>query len=123
MLRKWLCGLFFFIANVYGDATPYVTGAILGGLGNQLFEVATTCALAWDNGAESYFPDFIPHVPYDGNLQHVFFRCSLYPPENSISFEWSTPVYGYEPIPFLSGMRLSGYSQSERYFAHYRDRL
>jgi hypothetical protein len=101
----------------------YVTGAILGGLGNQLFEVATTCALAWDNGATPYFPDYIPLLPHSQSFHHVLFRCALYPPEQDVKSEWSTPVYGYEPIPFTNGMRLSGYSQSEKYFAHHRDRL
>jgi hypothetical protein len=110
-------------SGVYADEERYVIGSILGGLGNQMFEVATTCALAWDHGAEAYFPDYIPLVPHSQCLHHVLFRCSLYPPKKEISHEWSTPVYGYEPIPFVNGMKLSGYSQSEKYFAHHRDRL
>lgn len=110
-------------SHVNAAEKPYVIGRILGGLGNQMFEVATTCALAWDNGADPYFPDFIPCVPHSESLRHVLFRCALKPPSEKISCEWSTPVYGYEPIPFVPGMRLSGYSQSEKYFAHHRDRL
>lgn len=122
-MKKWF---FVFVSNCFcfcAEDKPYVIGSILGGLGNQLFEVATSCALAWDHGAEPYFPDYIPLLPHSQSLHHVLFRCALYPPTNAISFEWSTPVYGYEPIPFVSGMRLCGYCQSEKYFAHYRDRL
>lgn len=118
--------LFIFILTylgLYGENKPYIIGSILGGLGNQLFEVATTCAVAWDHGAEPYFPDYIPLLPHSQTLHHVLFRCSLYPPEEEISYEWSTPVYGWKPIPFVSGMKLSGYSQNEIYFAHHRDRL
>ncbi len=110
-------------SSVHAEDKPYVIGAILGGLGNQMFQVATTCALAWDHGAEPYFPDFIPLLPHSQSLHHVLFRCALYPPKDEISCEWATPVYGYEPIPFTNRMKLSGYSQSEKYFAHYRDRL
>ncbi len=110
-------------SNAYAEDNPYVIGSILGRLGNQMFEVATTCALAWDNNAEPYFPDFIPLLPHSESLHHVLFRCALYPPKNEISCEWATPVSGYEPIPFTNGMKLSGYSQSEKYFAHHRDRL
>ena len=119
----FLCSALMLFSSVNAEEKPFVIGSILGGLGNQMFEVAATCALAWDNGAEPYFPDFIPLLPYSESLRHVFFRCALYPPKNEISCEWGTPVYGYEPILFTNGMKLSGYSQSEKYFAHYRDRL
>lgn len=123
-LFHFLCATLVVFSSVNAKDKPYVVGSILGGLGNQMFEVATTCALAWDNGAEPYFPDYIPHLPYSqSSLYHVFFRCALYPPKNKISCEWATPVYGYEPIPFTNGMKLSGYSQNEKYFAHHRDRL
>lgn len=123
-LFQFLCAILFAFSSVKAEDKPYIVGSILGGLGNQMFEVATTCALAWDNGAEPYFPDYIPHLPYSqSTLHHVLFRCALYPPKNEISSEWATPVYGYEPIPFTNRMKLSGYSQNEKYFAHHRDRL
>lgn len=122
-LFSLLCAAFFAFSSLSAEERPYVIGSILGGLGNQMFEVATTCALAWDHGAEPYFPDFIPLAPYSQSLHHVLFRCALHPPKNEITCEWATPVYGYEPIPFTNGMRISGYSQSEKYFAHHRDRL
>ena len=118
-----LCASMFICSHSYAEVKPYIIGSILGGLGNQLFEVATTCALAWDNQADPYFPDFIPLLPHSKSLHHVFFRCALYPPSNEVVFEWSTPVSGYEPIPYKDKMKLSGYSQSEKYFAHHRDRL
>lgn len=119
----FFCTALLLFSSVHAEDKLYVIGSILGGLGNQMFEVATTCALAWDNNAEPYFPDFIPLLPHSKSLHHVLFRCALYPPANEISCEWATPVYGYESIPFTNAMKLSGYSQSEKYFAHYRDRL
>jgi hypothetical protein len=88
-----------------------------------MFEIATTCAFAWDNGADPYFPDFIPLLSYSQSLDHGFFRCALTPPKQEVSCERSTPGFGYESIPFTNGMRLSGYSQNEKYFSHYRNRL
>lgn len=121
---------FFFFASslllfsqIGAEEKPYVIGSILGGLGNQMFEVATTCALAWDNHAEPYFPDYIPLLPHSKDFHHVLFRCNLHPPSREIVSQWSTPVYGYVPIPFQNKMKLSGYSQHEKYFAHHRDRL
>jgi hypothetical protein len=98
---------------------PFVIGSLLGRLGNCMFEVATACAVAWDNDAEAYFPDFT-HSP---DYARVFFRCKLNPPSTKVEFEWATPAYGYQPIPFHPNMRISGYCQNEKYFLRYRDRL
>lgn len=126
MKRKFirvLCACLIVFSSTNAEGERYVVGSILGGLGNQLFEVATTCAVAWDNGAEPYFPDYIPLLPHSQSLRHVLFRCALVPPMNEISCNWGTPVYGYQPIVFTNGMKISGYSQNEKYFAHHRERL
>lgn len=99
---------------------PFVIADIYGQLGNNLFQIATAHALAWDNQAEAYFPDFAsPSVVYD----HVFFRCKRYKPHEEIRFVWHEPSYAYHPIPFDKNMRINGYFQSEKYFAHHRNRL
>lgn len=111
-------------ATSHGSHQPYVVGALIGQLGNQMFEVATTYALAWDHDAQPYFPDFAPVAGYEhGYYKHFFFRCPISPPSREISYEWGAPPYGYVPIPFHPGMRLSGYFQNEQYFAHHRNRL
>lgn len=119
--------LFFLILNlpVYAiDPPPFVTGTILGGLGNQMFQVATTSALAWDNQAQPYFPDFESTSNYpDGTYTHFFFRFEIFPPIREISYVFEAPPFGYYPIPFQSGMKIAGYFQNEKYFAHHRERL
>lgn len=115
---------FFPLFSSSQEEKPYVTGVLLGQLGNQLFQVATTCALAWDNHADPYFPDFGPVSHYqDGYYRHVFFRFPITPPNNRVTQEWGAPPFGFYPIPFQSGMRISGYFQNELYFAHHRKRL
>ena len=49
----------------------FVTCEMLGRLGNELFEVAVTCALAWDNDAEPCFLGFSKE-----EYEHIFFRCN-----------------------------------------------
>jgi hypothetical protein len=98
---------------------PYVIGSLLGQLGNRMFEVATAYAVAWDNNADAYFPDFTPNPDY----AHIFFRCKIIPPSSKVEFEWATSAHGYQPIPFHPNMRISGYCQSEKYFLRYRDRI
>lgn len=95
---------------------PYITGQLLGGTGNMLFQIAATCAVAWDNDAEAYFPDLSAKPTL---YQHVFSRCKMMPPSSEISVERGEEF----PIRFEPKMRLQGYFQAEKYFAPHREKL
>ena len=100
-------------------ASGFVVGETVGQMGNNLFQVAAASAIAWDHGVEAYFPR-LAHTPV--LCQHMFSRVKLFPPSDEIDFEWGEPGH-YVPIPFIPRMKISGYLQSPKYFAHYRDRL
>ncbi len=102
------------------EQKPYVIAEFSGQLGNNLFEVASACALAWDNDAEAYFPDLANRLEL---YHHVFSRFKINPPSPNIAFEWKEPSYAYHPIPFHPNMLIKGYFQSEKYFARHRGRL
>ena len=91
-----------------------------GQLGNKLFEVATACAVAWDHDAEPLFPNISPS---SNEGKRVFFRCSLGPTDAKPSSIWHGPIATFTQIPFSPNMCLDGYFQSEKYFAHHRDRI
>lgn len=109
--------LFLRVANLCeANEKPFITGSLLGQMGNMMFQVATTSALAWDHGADAYFPDlFITPILY----QHIFSRCKVTPPSNEISHAVCEP----SPLVFANKIRLNGYFQEERYFAHHRAKL
>ena len=100
------------------ESGPYVSAKLIGRLGNNLFQVAAASALAWDNGVEAVFPELSSSSPYES----VFRRCDPGPVERAW-VEWQEPSYAYSPIPYQPGVRLGGYFQSERYFAHQRARI
>lgn len=109
--------------NLWGAVAqkPFVMAAgHCGQLGNQLFQVATACALAWDNNAEPYFPDW--HYDYPVNT-HVFSRLNKKQPPYEIAFEWGDGSASYNPIPYHNNMKISGYFQCEKYFQHHRKQL
>ena len=127
----FLLGLF---ASLSGDSEkPFVIGSIRGELGNNLFNIATASAVAWDHNAIAYFPELVdrkePNHPANVPLflSHLFFRCKTeLPPSQKIlpiSLHWREPSYRYHPIPYSPNMMVEGYFQSEKYFAHHRDRL
>ena len=108
------------VISAQAESPPYVVGRLLGQAGNCFFQIAATSAVAWDNGAEAYFPE-LAIIP--GLTHHYFSRCKISPPSSVISCEWAQPGDGYVPIPYKPGMQISGYLQSWKYFDRYRNRL
>jgi len=104
---------------------PYVTCDIKGGLGNQIFEIATTLAYAWDYGAHAVFPDLNPD---NSNVRSphrtFFFRLDTSIPARPFSATYQEMSWhSSEIIPFREDQKLIGYFQSWRRFDHYRDKL
>ena len=121
------CCLFF--VSINGEENPFVIGKLSCELGNNLFQVATTCAHAWDHHADPYFPDLVNQLnngmPH--NNAHVFFRCSSKMPTSPILYKWKLPItsnFCYTPIPYQPNMLIEeGTYQSEKFFVHHRERL
>ncbi len=116
------CGLTF--ANAEKNP-PYVTCIVKGGLGNQLFEIATTLAHAWDHGAIPVFPDLQQD---EWNINHhrdsIFFRLDSSDSPRPFSTYYADPDWcSIEPIPFERDQVLDGYFQIWKRFDHYKDRL
>jgi len=105
-----------------------ITSIYRGGLGNQLFQVATGYALAKDNNTD-YFIDKTNHTEIgQGNtIDHYINSIFEKSPTNDL-FDGSRPNYkesqfNYCPIPFQANMILDGYFQSEKYFKNYKATL
>lgn len=105
--------------------SPYVTCDLRGGIGNQLFQIATTLSYAWDYDAIAIFPDLNRS---DSNLSfhrnEIFFRLDASGASRPFlsSFQEST-WHSSEKIPFQYDQKLFGYFQSWKHFDHHRDRI
>ena len=101
--------------------TPIVSVNIMGGLGNQLFQIATAYAYARKMGGTLQ----IPHILNNGNrpvywdtlLQRVkpYLVQSLPQTLESWQQQQCTMYYDIGPLP-LQGKYLMGYLQSSKYF-------
>lgn len=102
-----------------------------GGLGSQLFQIATTLALAWDNNDSAVFDLAQPAYRFQGRLAKDY-RDSLY--QNLEILETGSydsrfeAVYRersqhYHKIPYSPGLLISGQFMSAKYFEHHRQRL
>ena len=98
---------------------PYVSARVYGGLGNNLFQLAAASALAWQHRAQPVFPDLDPE---SACYRHLFLRCNVGPDPGGWR-DFAEPSFAHAPIPFAAGTRIVGYFQSERYFAHHRERI
>ena len=125
-VRHVLYLVYFFLQHCMLYSDRYATCDLRGGLGNQLFQISTTTAFAWDNGYMPVFEriDFSPTrvgkrpVYWDT----VFHRVHTYPSGHN-SMQWNNfhAGDGYAPIT-ISGdtVKLWGHFESPRYFDHHR---
>lgn len=97
-----------------------------GGLGNQLFQIATGYALARDNDDE-YYMNVNLHLG-KGQGHHIKeYSSSIFKniPETNIVYDnlYKEPLFSHTPIQYSKNLKLDGYFQSEKYFPQYKNQL
>lgn len=97
-----------------------------GGLGNQMFIIATAYSLALDNHDECAF-NFNSKVKYQGNpgktyKNTVYKKLKELPPNWKPKFTYIERGYAQQPIPYHKEMMLDGYF-SQRYFSHHKKEI
>lgn len=104
-----------------------ITCQTSGGLGNQLFQIATTLALGWENDDRACF-NFGNHKQFtQGNIPAIYLD-SFYKKLEIINdlpvfIDYHENDFSFNPIPYKQNLRLNGYFQSEKYFKKYRKQL
>lgn len=111
-----------------------VTCNVVGGLGNQLFQIANALAVAWDYGYTPLFPRITQAESYlfprPVYWDSVFHKLKTYHPTVANErFLHVTPVqeessFAYKKIePTDAGIKLIGYYNSHKYFDHHREKI
>lgn len=83
----------------------------LGRLGNQLFQISATIALALRNEDKYCFPQW--EYEKDFNLNDCFSNIA-------VTKSYQEPSFVYSPVPYSQNLDLVGYFQSEKYFEDYK---
>jgi Glycosyl transferase family 11 len=104
-----------------------ITCELIGGLGNQLFEISTTLALAWEHQDTAVF-NLSGHRHTNQGNRAGYYRKTIYRNLTDRWIWWSRYKFKeqghhYQPIAYRSGLKLIGYFQSEKYFIKYRQNL
>ena len=136
-----LLGLFTVIPFAHGELPPAVAAKqkvvschVVGGLGNQLFQIANALAVAWDYGYEPIFPRILQSdsylYPRPVYWDSMFHKIPTYDPrEVSESDLHLTPYFEessfyYKKInPENDRIKFSGYFISAKYFDHHREKI
>lgn len=98
-----------------------ITTHLMGGLGNQLFQIFTTIAYALEHKIAFRFPD-VYELPA-GTTRYTYWTTFLKymtsfleRPDNLQLPIWNEPSFKYTQIPYYENLKLCGYFQSPKYF-------
>jgi Glycosyl transferase family 11 len=80
----------------------------MGRLGNQMFQIAATVALAIRNNDDYIFPPW-PSEPF-------FSLTNCFSNELPNGPTFTEPSFTYSPIPYQPNLNINGFFQSEKYF-------
>jgi len=97
-----------------------ITCQLQGGLGNQMFQIAATYALAKRNDDEYCFNFEKCHTPLQGNPSTKYKESILKNVNENRTYEpkvfYKENSFGYVELPHAKDLCLVGYFQSEKYF-------
>jgi len=104
-----------------------VTSIYRGGLGNQMFQIATGLALALEHN-DNYGIDVKNHIERGQGchisryVDTIFSKINKLTTDNSYNIFKET-LYEFKPISYSDKIILDGYFQSEKYFAKYKKQI
>lgn len=87
-----------------------VTAKLIGGLGNNLFQMAAVIGYAKKHNLKYYFPvrKYLTHLPTRKPFE---------------TFTYKEKSFSYNEIPYHTSLVLNGYFQSEKYFDNAREEI
>ena len=98
-----------------------ITTHLMGGLGNQLFQIFTTIAYALEHKTAFRFPNV--YELSVGTTRYTYWTTFLksmakfLEAPDSLQYPiWNEPSFKYTKIPFYENIKLYGYFQSPKYF-------
>lgn len=97
----------------------------IGGLGNHLFQIAVTYAMAIENNDKAVFNFNNCYTPLQGNkvgkYRNTIFKKFTHVDQFIAENHYQETSYSYTPIQYKPNLLLRGYFQSELYFKPYKD--
>lgn len=100
-----------------------ITCELMGGLGNQLFQIATTTALALRNNDTACFDIDNHRIGLQGRNASIY-KSTLYRKLNNAKLNntnfFEQEGFHFSEIPYSENLKIVGFFQSEKYFIDYK---
>lgn len=105
--------------------THFVIPSLKGQLGNQMFQIAAATSLALDHHAQVLVPDLNESQKFGipENRKYIFYKVNSAHPPQKVKYEYKEPYFHYKKITYRPNMKIHGYFQSEKYFAHHKEKI
>jgi len=103
-----------------------ITSNLVGGLGNYMFQIATTFSLALDNNDEIMYKiddNVRIHKHLTTYFSNIFRKINFSDNDLVISEIYEEPYFHYKKLEYKTNLRLNGYYQSEKYFLHNKEEV
>jgi sporulation protein YlmC with PRC-barrel domain len=104
-----------------------ITCELTGGLGNQMFQIAATYALAKRNNDEAYFNFETCHTPLQGSPSYKYRNNIFKNIKEKLNFipkhYFKEEKFSFTELPYADNLSLIGYFQSEKYFMDYKEEI
>lgn len=107
-----------------------VSCKLKGGLGNQLFQISTTYALARQNNDVDCYNFYESELYFQGKKANLYFdsiykkiKNKIYDDNHKFENFYNEPNHNYNPINYKQNLLLDGYFQSERYFEEFKNEI
>jgi hypothetical protein len=101
-----------------------ITTHLKGGLGNQMFQIATAYSLALDNNDECAFWFGNPNINQGNTAKYyktnVYKNIKELAEDHVLLINYIEPQFNYTPIPYQKDLVLQGFFQSEKYFKNHK---
>ena len=102
-----------------------ITSNLIGGLGNYLFQIATSLAITLDNNDKLIYDEndvTVVHKPINNYKDNIFRNLHFDKIDCKLT-DYNEPNFHFDEINYTPNLKLNGYFQSEKYFNHQREKI
>jgi hypothetical protein len=104
-----------------------ISCSLQGGLGNQMFQIATTVALSLRNNTSYEINLNICNTPNQGRNANQYSNTIFKKLNKSDNYKfikfYNEPNFNYNEIPYQPDLLIRGYFQSEKYFEDFKENI